>query len=49
MANVRGFRDLNDRNQNRPNEGNYQNLNPAMADDIPFMNPMKGDLRQPMD
>ena len=52
MANVHGLRDFNNNNNNnqgRVNEGGYQNLNPNMADDIPFMNSMKGDQRAPMD
>lgn len=42
MANVRGFRDINQPN-NRPNQDNYRNLNNAVIEDIPFMNTMKGD------
>ena len=50
MANVHGFRDMNNNpNQGRGNEGNYQNLNANVGDDIPFMNSMKGDQRAPMD
>jgi hypothetical protein len=47
MANVHGFRDVNNNNNNR--QANYQNLEPGIADDIPFMNAMKGDQRAPMD
>lgn len=50
MANVHGFREMNNNpNQNRGGQGDYQNLNAGMADNIPFMNPMKGDQRAPMD
>mgnify|MGYP001319076625 CR=1 FL=1 len=48
MANVHGFRDINN-NNNANRQGNYQNLEPGIADDIPFMNAMKGDQRAPMD
>ena len=48
MANVHGFRDMNNPNNQGQNQGGYQNLDPAMADDIPFMSPMKGDQRPPM-
>jgi hypothetical protein len=51
MANVHGFRDVNQRNQNnnRNNQpgNNFQNANVA-DEQIPFMNPMRSD-RQPMD
>lgn len=49
MANVHGFRNLNNPNQNRGGQDDYQNLNAMMADNIPFMNPLKGDERPPMD
>lgn len=49
MANVHGFGNLNNNpNQNR-GQGDYQNLNAGMADNIPFMNPLRGDQRPPMD
>jgi hypothetical protein len=50
MANVHGFRDVNNQNnRGRPNQAPYQNMEANVADDIPFMNPMKGDQRPPMD
>jgi len=50
MANVHGMRDFNAQPNggNRGNPENYQNLNGAVVDDIPFMNTMKGDQRPPM-
>ena len=50
MANVHGLRDINNQNNNRdmPGQAPYQNLQPAVGDDVPFMNSMKGD-RPPMD
>lgn len=51
MANVHGLGGGNNGNNGggRPNPGGYQNLDPGAAEDIPFMNPMKGDQRPVMD
>jgi hypothetical protein len=44
MANVHGLGDADRNNpRGRANQAPYQQLQPQVADDIPFMNPMKGD------
>lgn len=53
MANVHGFRELNNQNQpnrrnNNPQGNNNQQIPNAGDDQIPFLTTMKSD-RQPMD
>jgi hypothetical protein len=43
MANIRGFRDINqNENRNRPNRG-PANPNNQLSEEIPFMNSMQSD------
>jgi membrane associated rhomboid family serine protease len=50
MANVHGFRDLNanQNNRQRPNNDRYQNINPNIGDNVPFLNNTQPD-RPPLE